>query len=91
VTAAAAGAAKTMPEDYRVSIVNPPGKDAYPISTFTYLLIPEKISDPAKKKAIVDLLKWALTDGQKMADSLDYAPLPKAIDEREIKGIAKIQ
>jgi phosphate transport system substrate-binding protein len=91
VTAAAAGAVKTMPEDYRVSIVNAPGKAAYPISTFTYQLIPEKISDPAKKKAIVDLLKWELTEGQKMADALDYAPLPKAIDEREIKGIAKIQ
>ena len=91
VTAAAAGAAKTMPEDYRTSIVNQPGKDAYPISTFTYLLIPEKISDATKKKAIVELLKWALTDGQKMADALDYAPLPKTIDDRELKAIGKIQ
>jgi phosphate transport system substrate-binding protein len=91
VTAAAAGAAKSMPEDYRVSIVNAPGKEAYPTSTFTYLLIPEKISDQGKKKAIVDLLKWALTDGQKLADSLDYAPLPKSINDKELKAISKIQ
>ena len=64
VTAAAASAAKEMPDDFRVSITNAPGKDAYPISTFTWLLIPEKIADPAKKKAIKDFLKWMLTDGQ---------------------------
>jgi phosphate transport system substrate-binding protein len=91
VTAAAAGAAKTMPDDYRVSIVNTPGKTTYPISTFTYLLIPEKISDPAKKKAIVDLLDWVLKDGQKMAEPLAYAPLPKTIADKELKAIAKIQ
>ena len=56
VTAAAAGAAKSMPDDFRVSITNAPGKEAYPISSFTWLLIPEKIADPAKKKIITDFL-----------------------------------
>ena len=65
VTAAAAGAAKAMPDDFRVSITNAPGKDAYPISSFTWLLIPDKIADAAKKKAIMDFLHWMLTDGQK--------------------------
>lgn len=91
VTAAAAGAAKAMPEDFRVSIVNAPGADAYPISTFTYLLIPEKIQDPAKKKAIVDFLRWMLTTGQTYAAGLDYAPLPKEVVAKEEKQIAKIQ
>ncbi len=91
VTAAAAGAIKSMPDDYRISIVNQPGKETYPISTFTYLLIPEKIPDAAKKKAITDFLKWALADGQKEAPVLDYAPLPKAIADKELKVIAKIQ
>jgi phosphate transport system substrate-binding protein len=90
-TAAAAAAVKSMPEDYRISIVNQPGKEAYPISTFTYLLIPEKIPDAGKKKAIVEFLKWALQDGQKEATTLDYAPLPDQIAKRELKGIAKIQ
>jgi phosphate transport system substrate-binding protein len=67
VTEAAASAAKTMPADFRVSITNAPGKKAYPIATFTYLLIPSKIDDPAKKKAIVAFLHWMLADGQKYA------------------------
>ncbi len=62
VTAAAAGAAKSMPDDFRVSITDAPGATAYPISTFTYLLIPTQIKDAAKKKAIVDFLGWALKD-----------------------------
>ena len=62
VTAAAAGAAKSMPDDFRVSITNAPGKESYPISTFTWLLIPDKIKDPAKEKAIKDFLNWMLTD-----------------------------
>ncbi len=65
VTAAAASS-KEMPDDFRVSITNAPGKDAYPISSFTWLLIPEKIADPAKKKAIKDFLNWMLADGQNM-------------------------
>ncbi len=91
VTAAAAGAAKEMPADFRVSITNAPGNTAYPISSFTWLLIPEKIDDGAKKKAITDFLHWMLTDGQNMAEALDYARLPKPIVEKELKAISKIQ
>jgi len=90
VTAAAAGM-KEMPEDFRVSITNAPGKGAYPISSFTWLLIPSKIADPAKKKAIKDFLAWMLADGQKMTAALLYAPLPQAVVAKEIKAIDKIQ
>ena len=91
VSAAAAGAVKEIPDDFRVSITNAPGKDSYPISTFTWLLVPEKIPDAGKKKAIVDFLKWMLTDGQKMTEALSFAPLPKAVVDKELKAIAKIQ
>lgn len=91
VTADAAGAVKEMPDDFRVSITNSPGKDSYPISSFTWLLIPSKIQDATKKKAIADFLKWMLTDGQSMATALDYAPLPKAVVTKELKAIAKVQ
>ena len=90
VTAAAAGM-KEMPEDFRVSITNAPGKGAYPISSFTWLLIPSKIADPAKKKAIKDFLAWMLADGQKMTEALAYAQLPKAVIAKEVKAIDKIQ
>jgi phosphate transport system substrate-binding protein len=90
VTAAAASV-KDMPADFRVSITNPPGKDAYPISSFTWFLIPEKISDATKKKAIKDFLAWMLTDGQKIASALSYAPLPASVIAQEQKAIAKIQ
>jgi len=90
VTAAAAGM-KEMPQDFRVSITNPPGKGVYPISSFTWLLIPSKIADPVKKKAIKDFLAWMLVDGQKMTAALEYAPLPKAVVEQEKKVIDKIQ
>jgi phosphate transport system substrate-binding protein len=91
VTAAAAGAAKEMPDDFRVSITNAPGKVAYPISSFTWLLIPAKIDDATKKKAITDFLHWMLTDGQKMTEVLTYAPLPKPVVAKEMKAISKIQ
>jgi len=91
VTSAAGKAAKTMPEDFRVSITNAEGSDAFPISTFTWLLIPEKIADAGKKKAITDFLKWMLTDGQNMTEALDYAKLPKLVVDKEMKAIAKIQ
>jgi phosphate transport system substrate-binding protein len=91
VTEAAEGAAKDMPDDFRVSITNAPGKNAYPISTFTWLLIPDKIENPAKKKAITDFLKWMLTTGQKYAAPLSYAPLPAPVVKKEEKQIAKIQ
>jgi phosphate transport system substrate-binding protein len=90
VTSAAASS-KEMPEDFRVSITNAPGKDAYPISSFTWLLIPEKIADPAKKKAIKDFLTWMLADGQTMTEALAYARLPKAVVAKELKAIAKVQ
>ena len=90
VTAAAASS-KEMPDDFRVSITNAPGKDAYPISSFTWLLIPERIADPTKKKAIKDFLAWMLADGQTMTSALAYAPLPKAVVAKELKAIAKIQ
>jgi phosphate transport system substrate-binding protein len=91
VTAAAAGAAKAMPDDFRVSITNAPGAGSYPISTFTWLLIPSKISDPAKKKAITDFLTWMLKDGQAQAAALSYAPLPQQVVAKELKAIASIQ
>jgi len=91
VSAAAAGAAKSMPEDFRVSITNPPGKDAYPISSFTWLLIPAQIQDPAKKAAIKDFLTWMLTSGQQFCEPLAYAKLPKEVVAKEQKAIALIQ
>ena len=91
VTAAAAKTAKTMPDDFRVSITNAEGKDVYPISSFTWLLIPDKIADGSKKKAITDFLKWMLTDGQNMTEALDYAKLPKPVVDKELKAIAKVQ
>jgi phosphate transport system substrate-binding protein len=91
VTAAAAGAAKTMPSDFRVSITNGQGKDVYPISSFTWLLIPERIKDPAKKKAVVDFLQWMLTDGQNLTSALSFAPLPKEVVAKEQKAISSIQ
>jgi phosphate transport system substrate-binding protein len=91
VTAAAAGAAANMPADFRVSITDAPGKSAYPISSFTWLLIPSKIQDPAKQKAIKDFVKWMLGPGQKMTEALTYAPLPKSVVAQEEKAIDKIQ
>lgn len=91
VTAAAASVAKNMPADFRVSITNEPGKAAYPISTFTWLLIPSEIKDQAKKKAITDFLQWMLTDGQKYCADLGYAPLPKEVVAKEQKQIASIK
>jgi len=91
VSAAAAGAAKDMPEDFRVSITNAPGKAAYPISSFTWLLIPEKFSDAAKRDALKGFLKWALGDGQNYAENLSYAKLPKEVVTKELKAINKIQ
>jgi len=91
VTEAAAGAAKNMPADFRVSITNAPGANAYPISTFTYLLIPSKIDDAAKRDTIKEFLKWMLNTGQGTAAGLDYAPLPKNVVAMAEKQIAQIQ
>ena len=80
-----------MPADFRVSITNAPGKSAYPISSFTWLLIPAKIQDTAKRDAIKGFLKWMLSDGQGYCEELSYAKLPKEIVERELKAINNIQ
>ena len=91
VTAAAAGAVASMPADFRTSITNAPGKDAYPISTFTWLLIPSKIADAGKRTAITGLLKWMMTDGQKDFAALGYAPLPKQVVDKELKQLTQVQ
>ncbi len=78
VTAAAASV-KSMPADFRVSITNAPGKDAYPIASFTWLLIPTPSKNPAKGKIIADFLNWMVDDGQKMTADLAYAPLPESV------------
>jgi len=88
---AAAANSKEMPEDFRVSITNAPGAATYPISSFTWMLVPSQISDPAKKKAITDFLAWMLTTGQKDCEGLSYAPLPKAVVAKEQKQIALIK
>ncbi|HEX3587153.1 MAG TPA: phosphate ABC transporter substrate-binding protein PstS [Candidatus Angelobacter sp.] len=76
---AAAGSMKEMPEDFRVSITNAPGKDAYPISSFTWLLVPAEWADAGKEKAFVDFLTWMVDKGQSMTSALEYAPLPKNV------------
>jgi phosphate transport system substrate-binding protein len=91
VSAAAAAAAKYIPDDFRVSITNPEGKAAYPIASFTWLLIPSKFSDSAKRDVVKDFLKWALTDGQQYVEGLSYAKLPKEVVAKELKAIAQIQ
>ncbi len=87
----AAASVKVMPADYRVSITNAPGKDAYPISSFTYLLIPVKSADAAKGKVLKDLLNWIITSGEGQASSLSYAPLPKSVADRVIKTVYSLQ
>jgi len=89
VTAAAAGV--TVPDDFRVSITNAAGKDSYPISSFTWLLVPQKIQDAGKRKILTGFLQWMLKDGQKLAESLGYAPLPNAVVAKELKAIPQIQ
>jgi phosphate transport system substrate-binding protein len=90
VTAAAASVPK-MPADFRVSITNAPGKDAYPISSFTWLLIPQQSKDAAKGKILADFLSWMVTDGQKMTNALSYAPLPNAVVQKEKEAIKQIK
>lgn len=91
VSEAAAGAAKSMPADFRVSITNAPGKKAYPISSFTWMLIPSAIPDAKKSAAIKAFLQWMLAEGQKTAPALDYAALPKEVVAQETKQIAQIK
>jgi phosphate transport system substrate-binding protein len=90
VTAAAASAHK-MPADFRVSITNAPGKDAYPISSFTWLLIPAQSKDAAKGKMLADFLNWMVSDGQKMTASLSYAPLPDNVAAKVKEAIKQVK
>jgi phosphate transport system substrate-binding protein len=90
VTAAAASAPK-MPADFRVSITNAPGKDAYPISSFTWLLIPAQSKDAAKGKILADFLSWMVTDGQKMTSALAYAPLPDSVAAKVKETIQQVK
>ena len=91
VTAAAAGAAKSIPDDFRVSITNAPGKTAYPISSFTWLLIPAQISDATKREIVKGFLKWMLNDGQNFVEPLSYGRLPREIVTKELKAISMVQ
>lgn len=91
ITAAAAADSRSLPADFRVSISNGPGKTAYPIASFTWLLVPDRIEDPQKKAAVVDFLKWMLSQGQRMAEGMSYARLPREVVARELKAIATIQ
>ena len=91
VTAAAAATEGKMPADFRVSITNAPGKNAYPIASFTWLLFYESPKDKAKAKAMVDFMRWALADGQKYAPELGYAPLPASVVSLETEALKKIK
>jgi phosphate transport system substrate-binding protein len=88
---AAAASVKSIPDDMRVSITDPPGKGAYPIATFTWLLVPQKISDSNKQKALVGFLKWAITTGQNSVEGLDYAKLPSGVVSKEEQQISLIK
>jgi phosphate transport system substrate-binding protein len=91
VTEAANGALGRMPADFRLSFTNAPGEGSYPICGFTWILVYPNISDPAKGKAIVDFLNWAMDDGQKMAPALYYAPLPDSLVVKIKEKIASIK
>jgi phosphate transport system substrate-binding protein len=91
VTNAAAGAARAMPADFRVSITNAPGSGVYPISSFTWLLLNQRSSDRQKSQIMKDFIKWALTSGQQYAGSLGYAPLPKEVVALEMQALDKIR
>jgi phosphate transport system substrate-binding protein len=90
VTAAAASAPK-MPDDFRVSITNASGKDAYPIASFTWLLIPAPSKEPAKGKILADFLEWMVSDGQKMTSALSYAPLPDNVAAKVKEAIKQVK
>lgn len=87
----AAASIKQLPADYRVSITNAPGAKAYPISSFTWLLVPLKSPDPAKGKVIKDMLNWIITSGEKEAPALSYAPLPANVAEKVLKTVYSLQ
>jgi len=87
----AAASVKQIPADYRVSITNAPGANAYPISSFTWLLVPLNSPDAAKGKVIKDLLNWIVTSGQSEVEALSYAPLPKNVADQVLKTVYSLQ
>lgn len=91
VTAAASDAAKTMPDDFRISITNVAGNNAYPVASFTWLLIPSRIQDAKKKQAVIDFLHWMLTTGQDLTEPLAYSRLPREVVEKETSAISRIE
>jgi len=91
VNEAAKGAGATMTSDFRVSIINAPGKGAYPIATFTWWLVPANLGGPGRKAAFLELLEWMLTSGQKQCSSLGYAPLPREIATRELQFLSTLK
>lgn len=90
IAAAAADASDRMPDDFRISITNAPGKHAYPIASFTWLLLPARITDPGKRATMVSFLRWMLDQGQAMAEPLGYAPLPAPVVTRALAAVARI-
>jgi phosphate transport system substrate-binding protein len=91
VTAAAGAAAGKMPPDFRVSITNAPGKGVYPIASFTWILLYENPKDKKLAKPMLEFMKWAITDGQKFAGGLGYAPLPAEVVKLEMAALDKIK
>ena len=91
ITQAAAATEGKMPADFRVSITNAPGKNAYPIASFTWLLFYESPKDKDRARAMVDFMKWALGDGQKYAADLGYAPLPARVVKLELAALSRIK
>ncbi|HEY6463930.1 MAG TPA: hypothetical protein VIY73_27360, partial [Polyangiaceae bacterium] len=91
VTAAAAGALATVPEDLRYSITNPPGDRAWPISGTTWALVYQDMPAGAERKGLVGFLRWVLTDGQSLCAPLDYAPLPKELAARALKKLDSVE
>ncbi|MCU1230527.1 MAG: Phosphate-binding protein [Acidobacteria bacterium] len=91
VSNAAAVAAKQMPKDFRVSITNAPGKNVYPISSFTWLLVQQSPSDRTRSAIMKDFVKWALTTGQKFAPELGYAPLPAEVVALELQALNTVK
>jgi len=91
ITAAAAASADSLPEDFRASITNAPGGDAYPVASFTWILVPSTIGDSAKRDAMIAFLRWALTDGQGFTEKLSYARLPDSVIAKARVAVERIQ
>jgi len=91
LTAAAAGASTKMGADFRISITNAPGKNAYPIATFSWFLLPQEFNDPSKKAALMEVLRWVLSSGQNQCSALGYAPLPAEVTAREVQLIDSLK